>query len=124
MGFAAAGVADSKCSWRLVQHRVPTPDRDAGSARMFQILKLLAGLGRTVFVSLKPLPEYESLLWKEGVETANVVDYPKLIKRMIICPLKLLLKIPRLKLLNRLSLRIKSSGVSAWRNSKQSRTVF
>ena len=61
--------------------RVPMPDRDAGSARMFQILKLLAGLGRTVFVSIKPLPEYESLLWKEGVETANVVDYPELIKR-------------------------------------------
>lgn len=61
--------------------RVPMPDRDAGSARMFQILKLLAGLGRTVFVSIKPLPEYERLLWKEGVETANVVDYPNLIKR-------------------------------------------
>jgi len=61
--------------------RVPMPDRDAGSARMFQILKSLAGLGRTVFVPLKPLPDYERLLWKEGVETANVVDYPKLIKR-------------------------------------------
>ena len=61
--------------------RVPMPDRDAGSARMFQILKLLAGFGRTVLVPLKPLPEYERLLWKEGVETANLVDYPKLIKR-------------------------------------------
>ena len=57
------------------------PDRDAGSARMFQILKSLVSLGRTVFVPLKPLPEYERLLWREGVETANVIDYPKLIKR-------------------------------------------
>src|SRR2546430_6334323 len=61
--------------------RVPMPDRDAGSARMFQILKSLVSLGRTVFVPLKPLPEYERLLWREGVETANVIDYPKLIKR-------------------------------------------
>lgn len=55
--------------------QVPMPDRDAGSGRMFQILKLLAQLGHPLFVSLKPLPEYEQLLWKEGVETTNVVDY-------------------------------------------------
>jgi GT2 family glycosyltransferase/glycosyltransferase involved in cell wall biosynthesis len=74
--------ANRKAGPRIIvfDDRVPMPDRDAGSARMFQILKSLAGLGRTVFVPLKPLPEYEALLWKEGVETANVVDYPKLIK--------------------------------------------
>src|SRR3954452_13226003 len=60
--------------------RVPTPDKDAGSARMFQILKTLARIGPTVFVSLKPLPDYERLLWKEGVETANAVDSVRLLK--------------------------------------------
>ncbi len=64
----------------VVDDRVPMPDRDAGSARMFQILKSLHRLGRTVFLPLKLLPEYEEKLWKEGVETASVVDYRRLIK--------------------------------------------
>jgi GT2 family glycosyltransferase len=61
--------------------RVPMPDRDAGSARMVNILKALARIGRPVFVPMKPLPEYEKLLWKEGIETANVVEYLRLIKQ-------------------------------------------
>jgi GT2 family glycosyltransferase/glycosyltransferase involved in cell wall biosynthesis len=61
--------------------RVPAPDRDGGSARMFQILKSLARWSKPVFVSLrKPLPEYERLLWKEGVETRVAVDYAQLLK--------------------------------------------
>jgi glycosyltransferase involved in cell wall biosynthesis len=60
--------------------RVPTPDRDAGSARMVNILKLLAGIGNPVFVPMKPQPETEQFLWTEGIETANVVDYVRLIK--------------------------------------------
>ncbi len=61
--------------------RVPMPDRDAGSARMFQILKSLARLGHTVFLPVKPLREYEQLLLKEGIETADVVEYHRLIRR-------------------------------------------
>ncbi|MBA2527430.1 MAG: glycosyltransferase [Pyrinomonadaceae bacterium] len=64
----------------VFDERVPTPDRDAGSARIVNILKLLARIGKPVFVPMKPLPESEQFLWKEGIETANVVDYVRLIK--------------------------------------------
>ncbi|MDQ3667294.1 MAG: glycosyltransferase [Acidobacteriota bacterium] len=60
--------------------RVPTPDRDAGSARIVNILKLLARIGKPVFVPIKPLYESEQFLWREGIETANVVDYVRLMK--------------------------------------------
>ncbi len=60
--------------------RVPTPDRDAGSARIVNILKSLARIGKPVFVPMKPLPESEQFLWREGIETANIVDYVRLIK--------------------------------------------
>jgi len=60
--------------------RVPTPDRDAGSARIVNILRSLARIGKPVFVPMKSLPESEQFLWKEGIETANLVDYVRLIK--------------------------------------------
>lgn len=60
--------------------RVPTPDRDAGSARIVNILKSLARIGKPVFVPMKPLPESEQFLWREGIETADIVDYVRLIK--------------------------------------------
>lgn len=60
--------------------RVPTPDRDAGSARIVNILKSLARIGKPVFVPMKPLLDSEQFLWREGIETANVVDYVRLIK--------------------------------------------
>ena len=57
--------------------RLPTPDRDAGSARMDFILKSLAKFGRTVFVySSKPSSQAdEARLWSGGIETARIVDY-------------------------------------------------
>lgn len=61
--------------------RVPMPDRDAGSARMVNILKALTRIGRPVFVAMKRLPEYERLLWENGIETADVADYVRLIKK-------------------------------------------
>jgi glycosyltransferase involved in cell wall biosynthesis len=62
--------------------RVPTPDRDAGSARMLFILKSLAEWSQPVFVPLRSAwPEYEKLLWKEGVETVGPLDYQRLLKR-------------------------------------------
>ncbi|CAN5680649.1 hypothetical protein BH18ACI4_BH18ACI4_14590 [soil metagenome] len=60
--------------------RVPTPDRDAGSARIVNILKLLARIGKPVFIPMKPLLESEQFLWREGIETANVFDYVRLVK--------------------------------------------
>lgn len=68
--------------WILVfDDRVPMPDRDAGSARMSEILKSLVRLGKPVFIPMKPLPEYERLLRNEGIETTNVENYVRLIKR-------------------------------------------
>jgi GT2 family glycosyltransferase len=61
---------------------IPTPDLDAGSARMLLILKLLAKHYRTVFVykARNESPEYERMVWKVGVETCNLIHYPKLLK--------------------------------------------
>ena len=60
--------------------RVPTPDRDAGSARIVNILRSLARIGKPVFVPMKPLRKSEQFLWREGIETAKVIDYVRLIK--------------------------------------------
>jgi GT2 family glycosyltransferase/glycosyltransferase involved in cell wall biosynthesis len=59
---------------------VPTPDRDAGSARIVNILKSLARIGKPVFVPLKPLRESEQFLWSQGIETAHILNYVRLIK--------------------------------------------
>jgi GT2 family glycosyltransferase len=66
----------------VFDERIPTPDRDAGSARMLFILKSLARTSRPVFVPLnRPHGiEYEQRLWKEGIETANIVDYHRLLR--------------------------------------------
>lgn len=61
--------------------RVPTPDRDAGSARIVNVLKALARIGKPVFVPMKPLAESEQFLWKEGIETAHVIDSIRLVKQ-------------------------------------------
>jgi glycosyltransferase involved in cell wall biosynthesis/GT2 family glycosyltransferase len=61
---------------------IPTPDRDAGSARMMYILRALKRWAHVVFVPTGKLrrPEYERLLWREGIETASVLDYERLIE--------------------------------------------
>lgn len=66
----------------VFDERIPTPDRDAGSARMLFILKSLTKWSRPVFVPLSRSHdiEYERLLWKEGIETAHHIDYPCLLK--------------------------------------------
>ena len=66
----------------VFDERIPTPDRDAGSARMMFILKALVRWSRPVFVPLnRPHDvEYERLLWKEGIETAYLVEYPHLLR--------------------------------------------
>ena len=66
----------------VFDERVPTPDRDAGSARMLFILRTLARNYRTVFVPMNrpEWPEYERRLWQEGIETASVADYSRLLR--------------------------------------------
>jgi GT2 family glycosyltransferase len=60
----------------VIDHHVPTPDRDSGSLRMFQILKLLHRLGhRVTFVpdNLAKIDPYRCELQTRGIE---VVHYP------------------------------------------------
>jgi O-antigen biosynthesis protein len=66
----------------VFDERIPTPDRDAGSLRMFLILKTLAKWSHVIFVPInrpKDL-DYERALWKEGIETADAVDYRRLLR--------------------------------------------
>jgi GT2 family glycosyltransferase len=60
----------------VIDHHVPMADRDSGSLRMFQILKLLHELGhRVTFIpdNLADIPPYTGELQKRGI---NVVHYP------------------------------------------------
>src|SRR5438132_1605378 len=55
----------------VIDHHVPMPDRDSGSLRMFQILKLLHQLGhRVTFIpdNLADIPLYTHKLQKRGIE--------------------------------------------------------
>lgn len=67
----------------VVDDRVPMPDRDGGSARMFFILQLLAAWARPVFVSLgrQIWAGYEESLLKEGIEIVSPLDYKQLIRQ-------------------------------------------
>jgi glycosyltransferase involved in cell wall biosynthesis len=66
----------------VFDERVPSPDRDAGSLRMFLIVKTLAKWSHVIFVPFnRPQSiDYERALWKEGIETADAVDYRCLLK--------------------------------------------
>jgi glycosyltransferase involved in cell wall biosynthesis len=80
-----AEAGNPKYHWpRIVvfDERVPSPDRDAGSLRMFIILKTLAKWCHVIFVPFnRPQHlDYERALWKEGIETADAVDYRHLLK--------------------------------------------
>ncbi|MDT5271767.1 MAG: hypothetical protein QOH49_3953 [Acidobacteriota bacterium] len=70
------------CQVAVIDDRIPTPDRDAGSLRMLNILRALSEWCHPVFITTsKPVwPEYEKLLWKEGVETASALDLGRLLK--------------------------------------------
>ena len=68
----------------VIDHHLPMPDRDSGSLRMFQILKLLRQLGhRVTFIpdNLANMPLYTGELQKRGIEVVyhpyvkNVRDY-------------------------------------------------
>ena len=62
---------------------LPTPDLDAGSARMLLILQILAKQYNTVFVyrSKNADPRYEQALVNEGIESVNLIYYPEILKR-------------------------------------------
>jgi GT2 family glycosyltransferase len=60
----------------VIDHHLPMPDRDSGSLRMFQILKILHGLGhRVTFLpdNLADMPPYTRELQKRGIQ---VVHHP------------------------------------------------
>ena len=60
----------------VIDHHLPMPDRDSGSLRMFQILKILHWLGhRVTFLpdNLADMPPYTSELRKRGIQ---VVHHP------------------------------------------------
>ena len=60
----------------VIDHHLPMPDRDSGSLRMFQILKILRRLGhRVTFLpdNLADMPPYTSELQKRGIQ---VVHHP------------------------------------------------
>jgi glycosyltransferase involved in cell wall biosynthesis len=61
---------------------LPTPDLDAGSARMASILKILRKQHRTLFVykSKNPAERYEQALWAAGIETLDLVNYRQRLK--------------------------------------------
>jgi glycosyltransferase involved in cell wall biosynthesis/GT2 family glycosyltransferase len=55
----------------VIDHHLPMPDRDSGSLRMFQILKLLHQLGhRVIFIpdNLAGMPPYTGELQKRGIQ--------------------------------------------------------
>ena len=65
----------------VIDHHVPTPERDSGSLRMFQILKLLHALGhRVTFIpdNLANSQPYTNELQKRGIE----VVYHPYVKRV------------------------------------------
>ncbi|HLO00396.1 MAG TPA: glycosyltransferase [Pyrinomonadaceae bacterium] len=66
----------------VFDERVPSPDRDAGSLRMFLILRMLNQWCRVIFVPFnRPQSlDYERALWKEGIETADAADYRRLLR--------------------------------------------
>ncbi len=106
----------------VFDERIPTPDRDAGSARMMFILKSLAVWSRPVFVPLsRPHGiEYERLLWKEGIETAHLVEYPRMLRTgnfyaaILSRPLVADSLLPRLRRKSNVSLRIVFDMVDAY----------
>ena len=64
----------------VIDHHVPRPDRDSGSLRMFQILKLLSELGhRVTFIpdNLANICPYTGDLQKRGIK---VIYYPHIKK--------------------------------------------
>lgn len=77
VGRYQARQSDKKMQCIIFDEKVPTPDQDSGSVRMFHILKILAKRGRCAFVPLSPSksPEYETLLKKEGIEIIYPKDY-------------------------------------------------
>ena len=70
------------CQVAVFDDRVPTPDRDAGSARMLHILRALSEWCHPVLVttSKRVWPAYERRLREEGVETASALDLRRLMK--------------------------------------------
>ena len=70
------------CQVAVFDDRVPTPDRDAGSARMLHVLRALSEWCHPVLIttSKQVRSEYERRLGKEGVETPPALDFRRLMR--------------------------------------------
>lgn len=81
--LSSATNRDSDLKLLVVDDHVPTPDKDAGSARMWLILTSLTRLGQVVFMSLSDFrhPTNERLLSAQGIQIADWRDYRGLIKK-------------------------------------------
>jgi glycosyltransferase involved in cell wall biosynthesis len=75
--------AENQPSILVFDERIPSPDRDAGSARMFLILKSLTQENSVVFLPFNRPQEfrYEKALWEIGIQTADIIDYRRLLKQ-------------------------------------------
>ncbi len=70
------------CQVAVFDERIPTPDRDAGSARMLHVLRALSEWSHPVLItaSKQVWPDYERRLWREGVETASALELRRLMR--------------------------------------------
>jgi GT2 family glycosyltransferase len=70
------------CQVAVIDERVPAPGRDAAGLRTLNVLRALSEWCHPVFVTTgrRVWPEYEKLLWREGVETASALDLRRLLK--------------------------------------------
>ncbi|HYV23906.1 MAG TPA: glycosyltransferase [Pyrinomonadaceae bacterium] len=73
---------DQRPAILVCDERIPSPDRDAGSLRMYMILKTLAQWSHVVFLPFnRPQGiEYEHALWNIDVETGEIVEYRHLLR--------------------------------------------
>lgn len=66
----------------VIDDVIPSPDRDAGSARMMHILRILAERHDVVFMAISSLarPEYEAQLREAGIEIASPLDLHRILR--------------------------------------------
>ena len=82
---AAQRAGDAKNLFHAVvfNDSLPEPDRDSGSVRLFEILRILARSGRVSFVPLHPRRNdfYETKLAEIGVQTVSPLEFEAVLRR-------------------------------------------
>jgi glycosyltransferase involved in cell wall biosynthesis len=64
----------------VLDERIPTPDRDAGSLRMMRILSILRTKFDVVFIPFTPNRQIESALTAIGIRVADVGQYKRFLR--------------------------------------------